>query len=96
MANVRLLLHVSNKVSVKSILDTGLSSELVGEKRLTPTARHMFGPGIYLAESAAKADEYAHDGPEFDSLDDLQGSHWKTVHHHGAGQLLFEGNVPRI
>ena len=28
----------------------------------------MFGPGIYLAENASKADEYAHDGPETNGI----------------------------
>ena len=66
-AGACILLHGSNPTSGMSILQTGLTTALVGENRIC-SAPPMFGPGIYLTECSSKADEYSHDGPNFDGV----------------------------
>ena len=67
VANTQLLLHGTNSVSGRSILNSGLRIDMVGANR-PGNADPMFGPGIYLAERSSKADEYAHDGPNLDGI----------------------------
>jgi len=55
-SNEAYLLHGSNPTSAMSILGTSFNMELAGRN-----AGSMFGPGIYMAESSVKADEYARD-----------------------------------
>merc|ERR1719424_426256 len=55
-SNEAFLLHGSNPTAAMSILGTSFSLELAGKSSGT-----MFGPGIYMAESSTKADEYACD-----------------------------------
>ncbi|CAJ1409321.1 unnamed protein product [Effrenium voratum] len=55
-SNEAYLLHGSNPTSAMSILGTSFKMDLAGKN-----AGSMFGPGIYLAESSVKADEYAQD-----------------------------------
>jgi len=64
-SNQAYLLHGTNPTSAVSILANSFSVNLAGTSVGT-----MFGPGIYLAESSTKADEYARDdvGGEYDGL----------------------------
>lgn len=65
-ANEAYLLHGSNPTSAQSILATSFTVDLAGA-----AVGSMFGPGIYMAESSTKADEYARDentGGAFDGL----------------------------
>jgi len=55
-SNEAYLLHGSNPTSALSILRTSFKMDLAGRN-----AGSMFGPGIYLAESSVKADEYSQD-----------------------------------
>ncbi|CAE7227604.1 Parp14 [Symbiodinium natans] len=55
-SNEAYLLHGSNPTSALSILRTSFKMGLAGKN-----AGSMFGPGVYLAESSVKADEYAQD-----------------------------------
>ncbi|CAE7936819.1 Parp14, partial [Symbiodinium sp. KB8] len=55
-SNEAYLLHGSNPTSALSILRTSFKMGLAGRN-----AGSMFGPGVYLAESSVKADEYAQD-----------------------------------
>jgi len=55
-SNEAYLLHGSNPTSAMSILGTSFNMDLAGKN-----AGSMFGPGIYMAESSVKADEYARD-----------------------------------
>ncbi|CAK9020501.1 unnamed protein product, partial [Durusdinium trenchii] len=55
-SNEAYLLHGSNPTSAMSILGTSFKMDLAGKN-----AGSMFGPGIYMAESSVKADEYARD-----------------------------------
>eukprot|EP00435_Cladocopium_sp_Y103_P069144 s1246_g32.t1 len=55
-SNEAYLLHGSNPTSAMSILGTSFNMDLAGRN-----AGSMFGPGIYMAESSVKADEYARD-----------------------------------
>lgn len=60
------LLHGSNPTSAISILGTSFKVDLAGASVGT-----MFGPGIYMAESSTKSDEYARDestGSAYDGL----------------------------
>lgn len=59
------LLHGTNPTSAMAILGTSFKVNLAGK-----TAGTMFGPGVYLAESSSKADEYAKDdsGGVYDGL----------------------------
>eukprot|EP00931_Biecheleriopsis_adriatica_P043346 TRINITY_DN24783_c0_g1_i1.p1 TRINITY_DN24783_c0_g1~~TRINITY_DN24783_c0_g1_i1.p1 ORF type:complete len:777 (+),score=143.89 TRINITY_DN24783_c0_g1_i1:227-2557(+) len=55
-ANEAYLFHGSNPTAAMSILSTSFRINLAGRN-----AGSMFGPGIYMAESCVKADEYAQD-----------------------------------
>ena len=64
-ANQAYLLHGTNPTSAVAILANSFTVDFAGK-----SAGTMFGPGIYLAESSTKADEYARDdaGGEYDGL----------------------------
>eukprot|EP00434_Breviolum_minutum_P036229 symbB.v1.2.032095.t1/scaffold3754.1/size70833/6 len=64
-ANQAYLLHGTNPTSAVAILSNSFTVDFAGK-----SAGTMFGPGIYLAESSTKADEYARDdaGGEYDGL----------------------------
>jgi len=64
-ANQAYLLHGTNPTSAVAILGSSFHVDLAGK-----SAGTMFGPGVYLAESSTKADEYARDdvGGEYDGL----------------------------
>eukprot|EP00438_Fugacium_kawagutii_P001712 Skav202854 [mRNA] locus=scaffold2311:201453:208540:+ [translate_table: standard] len=64
-ANQAYLLHGTNPTSAVAILGNSFTVDFAGKSPGT-----MFGPGIYLAESSTKADEYARDdaGGEYDGL----------------------------
>mmetsp|Transcript_40343 Transcript_40343/g.94826 ORF Transcript_40343/g.94826 Transcript_40343/m.94826 type:complete len:894 (+) Transcript_40343:102-2783(+) len=64
-ANQAYLLHGTNPTAAVAILSSSFKVDLAGK-----TAGTMFGPGVYLAESSTKADEYARDdvGGEYDGL----------------------------
>ncbi|CAE7459342.1 pme-5, partial [Symbiodinium natans] len=64
-ANQAYLLHGTNPTSAVAILNSSFTVNLAGK-----SAGTMFGPGVYLAESSTKADEYARDdvGGEYDGL----------------------------
>ncbi len=68
VARAHLLFHGSNKSSGLSIMKAGFTAELIGTNKPSTKSSPMFGPGIYLAENASKADEYAHDGPEINGI----------------------------
>ena len=68
VARSHLLFHGSNKLSGLSIMRSGFTQELIGTNVPSSKSSPMFGPGIYLAENASKADEYAHDGPEINGI----------------------------
>jgi len=55
-ANEAYLLHGTNPTSAVAILGRSFTVDLAGK-----SAGTMFGPGVYLAESSTKADEYARD-----------------------------------
>eukprot|EP00928_Gymnodinium_smaydae_P089147 TRINITY_DN73148_c0_g1_i1.p1 TRINITY_DN73148_c0_g1~~TRINITY_DN73148_c0_g1_i1.p1 ORF type:complete len:927 (-),score=122.21 TRINITY_DN73148_c0_g1_i1:98-2878(-) len=59
------LFHGSNPTMAQSILSTSFTVDFAGK-----SAGTMFGPGIYLAESSSKSDEYATDdsGGEYAGL----------------------------
>ena len=59
------LLHGTNPTSAVAILQNSFTVDFAGK-----SAGTMFGPGVYLAESSTKADEYARDdaGGEYDGL----------------------------
>jgi len=64
--NEAYLFHGSNPTSAISILSTSFKVDFAGAAVGT-----MFGPGVYLAESSAKSDEYARDentGSAYDGL----------------------------
>mmetsp|Transcript_22307 Transcript_22307/g.40564 ORF Transcript_22307/g.40564 Transcript_22307/m.40564 type:complete len:249 (-) Transcript_22307:111-857(-) len=64
--NEAYLLHGTNPTSAQSILASSFKIDFAGA-----SAGTMFGPGIYLAESSSKADEYAQDentGGAYDGL----------------------------
>lgn len=64
--NEAYLFHGSNPTSAISILSTSFKVDFAGAAVGT-----MFGPGVYLAESSAKSDEYARDentGGAYDGL----------------------------
>jgi len=64
--NEAYLFHGSNPTSAISILGTSFKIDLAGASVGT-----MFGPGVYLAESSTKSDEYARDentGGAYDGL----------------------------
>lgn len=65
LSNQAYLLHGTNPTSAVAILGNSFTVDFAGK-----SAGTMFGPGIYLAESSAKADEYAGDdvGGEYDGL----------------------------
>jgi len=64
-ANQAYLLHGTNPTSAVAILNSSFTINFAGK-----SAGTMFGPGVYLAESSTKADEYARDdvGGEYDGL----------------------------
>ena len=64
-ANQAYLLHGTNPTSAVAILRNSFTVDFAGK-----SAGTMFGPGIYLAESSTKADEYARDdaGGEYHGL----------------------------
>mmetsp|Transcript_53912 Transcript_53912/g.128407 ORF Transcript_53912/g.128407 Transcript_53912/m.128407 type:complete len:891 (+) Transcript_53912:55-2727(+) len=64
-ANQAYLLHGTNPTAAVAILSSSFKVDLAGK-----SAGTMFGPGVYLAESSTKADEYARDdvGGEYDGL----------------------------
>ena len=64
-ANQAYLLHGTNPTSAVAILANSFTVDFAGK-----SAGTMFGPGIYLAESSTKGDEYARDdaGGEYDGL----------------------------
>ncbi|CAJ1379214.1 unnamed protein product [Effrenium voratum] len=64
-ANQAYLLHGTNPTSAVAILQNSFTVDFAGK-----SAGTMFGPGVYLAESSTKADEYARDdaGGEYDGL----------------------------
>ncbi|CAE7203557.1 tank-1 [Symbiodinium sp. CCMP2592] len=55
-SNEAYLLHGTNPTSAVAILSNSFTVDFAGK-----SAGTMFGPGIYLAESSTKADEYAQD-----------------------------------
>jgi len=57
--NEAYLMHGTNPTSALAILDTSFKIDFAGG-----AAGTMFGPGIYLAESSSKSDEYAQDDAE--------------------------------
>mmetsp|Transcript_56442 Transcript_56442/g.175098 ORF Transcript_56442/g.175098 Transcript_56442/m.175098 type:complete len:880 (-) Transcript_56442:72-2711(-) len=63
--NQAYLLHGTNPTSAVAILGRSFTIDFAGKGAGT-----MFGPGVYLAESSTKADEYARDdvGGEYDGL----------------------------
>eukprot|EP00440_Ansanella_granifera_P069279 gb/GFBE01075162.1/.p1 GENE.gb/GFBE01075162.1/~~gb/GFBE01075162.1/.p1 ORF type:complete len:921 (+),score=206.60 gb/GFBE01075162.1/:1-2763(+) len=64
--NETYLLHGSNPTSAISILSTSFKVDFAGAAVGT-----MFGPGVYMAESSSKSDEYARDestGSAYDGL----------------------------
>ncbi|CAE7208797.1 tank-1 [Symbiodinium sp. CCMP2592] len=63
-SNEAYLLHGTNPTSAVAILSNSFTVDFAGK-----SAGTMFGPGIYLAESSTKADEYAQD----DATDDYAG-----------------------
>jgi hypothetical protein len=58
-ANEAYLLHGTSPTSALAILSTSFKIDFAGG-----AAGMMFGPGIYMAESSSKADEYAQDDAE--------------------------------
>eukprot|EP00931_Biecheleriopsis_adriatica_P116494 TRINITY_DN92132_c0_g1_i1.p1 TRINITY_DN92132_c0_g1~~TRINITY_DN92132_c0_g1_i1.p1 ORF type:complete len:924 (-),score=158.27 TRINITY_DN92132_c0_g1_i1:133-2904(-) len=65
-SNEAYLLHGSNPTSAISILSTSFKVDFAGAAVGT-----MFGPGVYMAESSSKSDEYARDestGGAYDGL----------------------------
>lgn len=56
MVNEFFLFHGTNPSAAQSICETGFNVDLSGMNKGA-----LYGPGVYLAESSAKADEYAGD-----------------------------------
>merc|ERR1711920_34244 len=57
--NEAYLMHGTSPTSALAILATSFKVDFAGK-----SAGTMFGPGVYLAESSSKADEYAQDDTE--------------------------------
>jgi len=64
-ANQAYLFHGTNPTAAVSILGRSFTVDLAGKGAGT-----MFGPGVYMAESSTKADEYSRDdvGGEYDGM----------------------------